>query len=138
MTRTRKYERMDLDGRMPRPERKEDTMKNVTKSATVTTAYGNTLPNPITFSYSYVEYEKGDTIPASELPDEDGIRSFVNGRLNAAARSKEQASALEAAGVKKPTLEDPNVQLATMIKVLMAAGRDEATATQIARTALGL
>ncbi len=113
-------------------------MKNVTKRATVATAYGQTLAEPLEFSFSYEELTKGDEIPANEMPDAEDIRSYVNQKRSAAARASAQNEALNAAGIKKPTLEDPAVQLATMIKVLVAAGNDEVTATTIAKSALGL
>lgn len=110
--------------------------KTVDKKATVETAYGNTLATPVKFTYSYVELEKGDEIPADEQPDSDAIRSFVNQRRNAAARSKAQNDALQAAGIEKPTLENRDVAIATMVKAMVAQGIPEAQARQIAETAL--
>jgi hypothetical protein len=113
-------------------------MKQVSKQATVETAYGNPLPEPVKFSYTYEELTKGDPIPAKEQPDVDDLITYVNQKRNAAARSAAQNEALKNAGIEKPTLEDPDVRLKTMVKVLVAAGNDEATATQIARNALGM
>lgn len=113
-------------------------MKNVTKRATVATAYGQTLAEPISFEYSFDELGPKDEIPAAEMPDADDLRSFVNQKRNAAARSKAQSEALSAAGINKPTLEDENVRLATMVKVLVAAGNTRDAAEQIARQALGM
>lgn len=112
--------------------------KTIRKSAQVSTAFGQTLPQPISFTYDVEELQKGDEIPADEVPDADDIRSFVNQKRNAAARAKAQNEALAEAGIKKPTLDDPAVQLATMVKVLVAAGNDEATATAMAKNVLGL
>lgn len=112
--------------------------KNVTKTARVETAYGQTLAEPVSFIYEYDELTKNDAIPASEQPDADDLRSFVNQKRNAGARSKAQNEALTAAGIAKPTLEDPDVRLRTMVRVLVAAGNSEATAEQIARGALGM
>lgn len=112
--------------------------KTVNKSAKVETAYGQTLAEPVTFSYSYEELVKGDEIPADEQPDADDLRSYVNQKRNATARSKAQNDALTAAGISKPTLEDPNVQLSTMVKVLVAAGKSAQEADTIARATLGL
>lgn len=112
--------------------------KAVTKNAEVSKAYGTELPEAVKFSYSYDELAKGDTIPAKEVPDEEDIRTLVNSKRNASARSKAQNEALRAAGIEAPTLEDPNVQLKTMIKVLVAAGRSEADAEQVAKAALGM
>lgn len=112
--------------------------KTQTKKATVATAYGVNLAEPIEFSFSYEELVKGDEVPAAEVPDAEDIRSYVNQKRSAAARASAQNEALNAAGIKKPTLDDPAVQLATMVKVLVAAGNDEVTATTIAKSALGL
>lgn len=112
--------------------------KEVQKSARVETAYGQTLAEPITFSYSYDELVKGETIPHDEMPDADDLRSYVNQKRNAKARSEAQNKALTDAGINKPTLESPEVRLATMVKVLVAAGNDKAEAERIARGALGM
>ena len=113
-------------------------MKTVTKNAEVSKAYGTELAEALRFSYSYDELVKGDAIPAKEVPDDEDIRTFVNSKRNASARSTAQSQALKAAGIEAPTLEDPNVQLKTMIKVLVAAGRSESDAEQVARAALGM
>jgi hypothetical protein len=112
--------------------------KTQTKRARVETAYGQTLAEPVEFDYSYEELVKGDEIPAREMPDADDLRSFVNQKRNAAARSKAQNEALTAAGIQKPTLEDPDTRLRTMVKVLVAAGNTPEQAEQIARGALGM
>jgi hypothetical protein len=115
----------------------EEHMKSITKSARVETAYGNAI-DPIDFTYSYEKLEKGDSIPADEKPSDEDLLTYVNQTRNAAARSKAQAKALDAADIKKPTLEDPAVRLATMIKVLVAAGNSREQSEQIAKSALGL
>jgi hypothetical protein len=112
-------------------------MKTIPKTATVEKAYGVDLAEPIKFSYSYDELEKTDEIPAKEMPDADDLRSFVNQRRNAAARSKAQNEALTAAGITKPTLEDPAEQFKQMVRVLVAAGKSQEVAEQIAKNALG-
>lgn len=112
--------------------------KTVDKRATVETAYGQTLAEPVKFAYSYVELEKGDEIPADEMPGADDIRSYVNQKRNAAARSKAQNDALTNAGIVKPTLEDAAVRFATMVKVLKAAGNTQDQAEQMAHQVLGV
>lgn len=112
--------------------------KTVTKTATVNTAYGQTLSEPIQFSYQFDELVKGDPIPADEQPDESDIRAYVNQKRNAAARSSAQNAALSEAGIQKPTLEDADVRLKTMVKVLVAAGNSAEEAEKIARGALGM
>ena len=112
--------------------------KNVTKQAEVKTFNGQTLPEAISFSYEYEELQKGDEIPAKEIPDEDDLRTYVNTKRNSAARAKAQNDALNAAGIQKPTLEDPDFRLKQMVKLLVANGLDAATAETTARATLGM
>lgn len=112
-------------------------MKITTKSAEISKAYGNDLPKPIPFTYSFEELQKGDEIPADEQPDADDLLALVNSKRNAKARAAASNAALAEAGVQKPTLESPEFRLAQMVKVLIANGMDEATATATARTVLG-
>ena len=53
-------------------------MKQISKTATVETAYGNPLPEPVRFSYEYEELQKGDLIPAKEVPDQDDLITYIN------------------------------------------------------------
>jgi hypothetical protein len=110
--------------------------KVITKKARVETAYGKVLESPIDFSYSYEELQKGEEIPAKEMPDADDLISFVNQKRNATARSREQNLALENAGVKKPTKEDPEFRLRTMVDMLVANGETKEDAEQQARLLL--
>jgi hypothetical protein len=116
----------------------ETTMaKTVQKSATVKTAYGQELDTPIDFTYDYVELAESDAIPSDEVPTETEILSYVNMKRNASARSTAQAKALSAAGIQKPTNEDPKTALFNMVKLLMTAQKlNQETAEQIARGVL--
>lgn len=110
----------------------------VQNQAEVKTANGQPLPKPIKFPYEFEKLLKGDTIPADEVPDDDDILTYVNTKRNSAARAKAQAEALAAAGIAKPTLEDPDFRLRQMIKILVANNMDEETAEKSARAALGM
>ena len=112
--------------------------KTVEKTATVETAFGQKLDNPIEFDYSYVELASGDEIPAKEMPDADDLISFVNQARNAKARSSAQAEAFKLHKIIKPDLTNADFRLASMVKILVKAGNSEAQATQIAKSALGL
>jgi hypothetical protein len=112
--------------------------KTVTKKARVETAYGRQLDSPIDFSYVYEELIDGDSIPAAEVLEPKDMRSFVNAKRNASARSTAQNKALSDAGIEKPTLEDPAVRLAGMVKIFIANGENPTTAEQMARQALGM
>lgn len=112
--------------------------KTTRKKATVTTAFGSPLGEAVEFTYDYQELQKGDEIPPKEVLDEEDIRIAVNAKRNAAARSKAQSDAFKAANISAPTLEDADFRLKQMVKVLIAAGRSEADAEQVAKSALGM
>ena len=108
-------------------------------NGTMESAYGKTLPSKIHFSGTYEAFTSLDEVrSANEHPSDDEIVSFVNSKRKAAARQKAMNDALSAAGIEKPTLEDPQVQLATIIKALKAAGRSEAEAITLAESTLGV
>lgn len=110
--------------------------KTIEKTAKVETYFGNPVVPPVKFDYAYFELEDTDEIPADEMPKHEDLISFVNQKRNAAARSTAQNKALTAEGIGKPTAADPAFRLATMIKMLVANGEDEATATQQAKALL--
>ena len=112
--------------------------KLVTRKATVATVYGQTLAEPVEFEFSYQELQKGEEIPAAEVPDADDLRSFVNTRRASKARSEKQNEIVASLGIEKPTLENPDVALATMVKVLKAQGKSHDDATSIAKQMLGM
>lgn len=114
-------------------------MKSEKFSGTMESAYGKVLPSKLTFSGTYDAYENIQEVrDAKDEPSDDEVVNFVNSKRKAAARQKSMNDALEAAGIQKPTLEDPQVQLATIIKALRAAGRSEAEATALAESTLGV
>jgi len=103
-------------------------------------AYGQQLPKPISFEGTVELYSSFDEISAEDKPTNDDILSFVNNRKKANARQKLMNDALKAAGIEKPTLEDnPELQVATMVKALLASGKyNREQADKIARQTLGL
>ena len=114
-------------------------MKSEKFSGTMESAYGKVLPNKVEFSGDFQAYENIQEIrDAKDEPSDDEVVSFVNSKRKAAARQKAMNTALDAAGIQKPTLEDPQVQLATIIKALVASGRSEAEATALAESTLGV
>ena len=112
-------------------------MKPVTQTAEVSKAYGEDVNPALRFTFSYEELEKGDEIPAKETLDDEDIRNFVNARRKASARSSAQNETLRAAGIKAPTLEDPEVQVKTIVRALVAAGNSQEDAEKMARQLLG-
>jgi hypothetical protein len=114
-------------------------MKAETFKGTIESAYGSPLATPLSFSGSFDAYESYDEAStANDLPSRDEQLAFVNNKRKANARQKAMQTALDAAGINKPTLDDPQVQLKTIIKALVASGKSEADATQIAEATLGV
>jgi hypothetical protein len=114
-------------------------MKTETFKGTIESAYGRTLPNKLTFSGEFEAYETVDELKAAnKYPSDDDIVSFVNAKEKANARQKAMTETLSAAGIEKPTMDDPQVQLATIIKALRASGRSEDEAISLAEATLGV
>lgn len=114
-------------------------MKTETFSGTVENAYGQALTAPIKFSGSFDAFESIEEVKEkNEYPKDSEIVNFVNAKSKASKRQAAMTAALDAAGITKPDLSDSGVQLKTMVKVLVAAGKSEAEATQIAKVTLGL
>lgn len=112
-------------------------MKVETFSGTIENAYGSKLPKDVKFNGSFDSYETIDEIrAANDLPSNDDIISFVNSKRKANARQKAMTAALDAAGIAKPTLENPAEQYKQMVKILVTAGKSEAEAAKIAAATL--
>lgn len=103
-------------------------------------AYGKALDTAITFEGSFERVTVFEAIPPKELPDNDDVLTLVNNKRKANARQKAMQAALDAAGVKKPTLEgDVDLQVKTIAKGLAASGKyTEDQATALAKQMLGL
>jgi hypothetical protein len=111
--------------------------KAETFSGKMENAYGQPLAKAISFSGTYDAFESVEEIRSkNEYPSDDEIVAFVNNKRKANARQKSMQAALDAAGIAKPTLEDPQVQLKSMIKIFVAAGRSEDEARKLAEAAL--
>ena len=90
--------------------------------------------------YSFSKLEETDEVPAKEIPDEKGIRSYANGRRNMKARSKAQNAAAKAAGIDAPTVANsPQKAEAVMVDALLKQkpGMTREAATQRIRAMLG-
>jgi hypothetical protein len=111
-------------------------MKTVIQSATAKTAYGQELPEPINFEFSYEKLDENDVIPEDEIPTPKDILGLVNTTRAASARSKAQMEAFVANKVKKPDLKDTEFAVSTMVKALIAQGFARDMAENIARNAL--
>jgi hypothetical protein len=114
-------------------------MKSEKFSGKMENAYGKVLPSAIAFSGTFEAFENVDEVKsANEYPNDAEVVSWANAKRKASERQKSMNAALETAGIAKPTLEDPQVQLSTIIKALRAAGRSEEDAISLAETTLGV
>jgi hypothetical protein len=111
--------------------------QTTTFKGTIENAYGNPLPKPINYNGEFEELQKGDALPEKEAPDAEELLAYVNNKRKANARQKAMQSALDAAGITKPTLDQPEVQFKQMVKILTTAGRTEEQARQMANANLG-
>lgn len=112
-------------------------MKTVEVKGTIESAYGKPVTEygkqPIPYAGTVENYETIEEIKtANDWPSNDEILSIVNQRKTAAGRAKAIKAALDAAGIEKPTLEDKDEAVKATVKILMAQGKDEATARQLA------
>lgn len=121
--------------------------KEVQKNASVSQVGGKTLAelsggkiDTLRFEYSYSELQKGEEIPSDEILDEDEIRSVVNAKRNAAARSKAQQKTLDENNIEVPSMsvKTPEGAMANIVRSLVAQGRTKEDAEQAAKTLLGL
>src|SRR5665647_3474479 len=113
--------------------------KTEVKTARCETAYGESLGDKaFDYVFEVIELQKGDEIPSDEQPSSDDIRKLVNSKRVASARTSVLTKELSDRGIEKPTLENADVRLKTMIKVRVAAGNRATQAEQIARQALGM
>lgn len=112
-------------------------MKPVAFDGTIETAYGEKLAKPIPYSGSFDAFETFDEVKEAkeELSNDEHVKAVNNGR-KANARQKAMLEALNAAGIEKPTLADPKVQRATLVKTLLAAGKSQAEAEKLADSLL--
>lgn len=121
------------------PTEKPVKPSTVTKivSGVMRSAYNQELKTPINYSAEYEELTEGTPIPADEQLSAKELLDVVNTRRRNNARQKAMQAALDAADVKKPTLEDTSVQRSTMLKVLLAAGKNPQEAEDIINGILG-
>ena len=97
----------------------DEQMKTETFKGTVESAYGKTLPSPVSFSGQFEAVEKTEEIPQSEQLGPADIIQVVNAKRKAAARAKATTEALQAAGIEKPDTSSPEYVTESIIKGLM-------------------
>lgn len=114
-------------------------METIKFSGVMENAYGTKLPKPLAFEGSFDAFSTYDEIPEKELPSQDEILNFVNGKTKANARQKSMNAVLTANGIEKPTLQDsPELRVNNLVKTLVASGKyTEDAAREVAKQILG-
>jgi len=108
-------------------------MKTESFAGKAESAYGQNLSKPVAFSGTFEAFETyAEVEAAKELLSNDEVVKVVNTKRKMSAVNSARQSALDAAGIVKPTLEgNRDLQIAGIVKSLVAAGQseDEARAT---------
>lgn len=92
-------------------------MKTETFSGKIETAFGKTLPSPVSFSGSFEAYENyEDIVKANDLLSNEEVLNAVNAKRKAKARAAATTEALQAAGIEKPDTSSPEYVKAQMVK----------------------
>ena len=116
-------------------------MENKSATATVQKAYGKVLSTPITYDYSWTNYQTFEEVQTAkdELTNDEQVK-VRNDERQSKARAAAQVKAFEAAGIVKPTLDtDEQLRLREMFKVLMSSKKyTEEAARALASTTLGI
>lgn len=115
-------------------------MKTEKFEGQIESAYGKTIEPALKYSGEFGRFENIDELRSrNEFPKDSEIVDMVNARRKANARQKAMTAALDAAGYEKPTLEnDVQLQLRTVYKALVANGKSEQEARDIASRTLGV
>lgn len=115
------------------------TVKKV--EGTIEQAYGNKLDKVLSYSIDVNQFETAEEVrSAGEWPNDKQIVSMVNQRVIAAKRQEAIKATLDTAGIKAPTLEDPNEAVKATAKILLAQKKaaTQEEAETMARAILGL
>jgi len=109
-------------------------------SGVIENFYSKPLVPKLAYEAEYVKFLTEDEVRAAgEWPKNSEIVDGVNARRKATARQKAMQAAVDDAGIVRPTLEnDDQLKLKGMVKILVAAGKSEAEARDIASTTLGI
>jgi hypothetical protein len=113
-------------------------MKIEKLSGTMENAYGNKLDTPINYEGEFQAYEtKAEIVSANDMLSDDEVVAARNSQRRAAARQRLMQAALDAAGIKKPTLEtSAELRYKNIYDALVAAGKSASEAESIAKAAL--
>lgn len=112
----------------------------VTEKATVRKLFGTALDKEYSVDVAYNQLAENSAIPADSQLTHAEIIGILNARRKAAARATATSELADRLGVKKPStsLATDEQRIAAMVKVFRSMGNDDATATALAKAALGL
>ena len=116
-------------------------MKSKIVEGVIDNAYGNKLATQLKYRVEVEIFETVEEVRAKgEWPNDKTIVSMVNQRVIAAKRQEAIKAQLDNAGIKPPTLEDPNEAVRATAKILIAQKKasTQEQAEALARTLLGL
>ncbi len=111
-------------------------------SGTIENAFGKRLATPVEYKGEFQKILSFEAIPDDEKLSNKDILGVVNEARKANARQKAMAEALDTAGIKKPVV-GPSAEglleaCRVMVKTLVATGKSEKDATELAETMLGV
>ena len=112
----------------------------VTEKATVRKLFGTALDKEYSVDVAYNQLAENSAIPADSQLTHAEIIGILNARRKAAARATATSELADSLGIKKPStsLATDEQRIAAMVKVFRSMGNDDATATALAKAALGL
>lgn len=112
----------------------------VTEKATVRKLFGQPLDKDYQVDVTYNQLADNSAIPADSELTHAEIIGILNARRKAAARAAATSELADTLGVKKPStsLDSDEKRIAAMVKVFRSMGNDDATATALAKAALGI
>lgn len=115
-------------------------MKPEKISGTMEKAYGSALPQAIAYEGTFDVYENVQEVrSANDMPNDEEVVTIRNQQRRNNARQKFMQAALDAAGVKKPTLESSvELRLKNIVDSLVANGKSREKALEIAYAALDI
>jgi hypothetical protein len=115
-------------------------MKTEKISGTMEKAYGSNLPTPIPYEGTFETYETVSEVrSANDMPNDEEVVTIRNQQRRNNARQKFMQAALDAAGVKKPTLDTSlELRVKNIVDSLVANGKSKEKALEIAFAALDL
>jgi hypothetical protein len=112
-------------------------MTTKTISGSIETAYGKTLDTPLAYSGEATQYDSvQEAKDAGVWPSEKEVLKSVNADAVQSATASARKAALDAAGIKPPTAEDPDVAFKILVKTMLAQGKSQDVAEQLAKQML--